>query len=68
MGKEPTKMQEMQETQAQFLVKKVLWRRKMAAHFSIIAWRIHGQRSLVGYSPWGQKESAKTEANEHKYV
>ena len=22
----------------------------------------HGQRSLVGYSPWGHKESATTEA------
>ena len=27
-----------------------------AAHSSILAWRIHGQRSLVGYSPWGHKE------------
>jgi len=24
----------------------------------------HGQRSLVGYSPWGRKESDKTEATE----
>ena len=23
----------------------------MAAHTSILAWKIHGQRSLVGYSP-----------------
>ena len=23
----------------------------MATHFSILAWRIHGQRSLAGYSP-----------------
>ena len=23
----------------------------MATHFSILAWRLHGQ-SLVGYSPW----------------
>ena len=23
----------------------------MATHFSILAWEIHGQRSLVGYSP-----------------
>ena len=29
----------------------------MAAHSSVLAWRIHGQRSLVGYSPWGRKES-----------
>ena len=25
----------------------------------------HGQRSLVGYSPWGHKESDVTEATEH---
>ena len=27
----------------------------------------HGQRSLVGYSPWGCKESNTTEATEHTY-
>ena len=32
-----------------------------AAHASIVAWEIHGQRSLVGYSPWGRKESDTTE-------
>ena len=26
---------------------------EMAAHSSILAWKIHGQRSLMGYSPWG---------------
>ena len=24
----------------------------METHYSILAWRNHGQRSLVGYSPW----------------
>ena len=24
-------------------------------HSSILDWEIHGQKSLVGYSPWGQK-------------
>ena len=33
---------------------------KMATHSSILAWKIHGQRSLVGYSPWGCKESDTT--------
>ena len=33
----------------------------MATHSSILAWRIPGQRSLVGYSPWGRKESDMTE-------
>ena len=31
-------------------------------HSSTLAWRIpHGQRSLVGYSPWGCNESDTTE-------
>ena len=32
----------------------------MATHSSILAWEIHGQMSLVGYSPWGCKESDTT--------
>jgi len=28
----------------------------MATHSSICAWEIHGQGTLVGYSPWGFKE------------
>ena len=35
--------------------------KEMAKHSSILAWRIHGQRSLVGYSPWGPEKSAVTE-------
>ena len=30
-------------------------------HSSILAWEIHGQRSLAGYSPWGRKELGVTE-------
>ena len=33
----------------------------MATHSIILAWQSHGQRSLVGYSPWGPKESDTTE-------
>ena len=33
----------------------------MATHSGILVWRIHGQRSLVGYSTWGHKESDTTE-------
>ena len=33
-----------------------------ANHSSILTWRIHVQRSLVGYSPWGHKELDMTEA------
>ena len=51
----------MQETQAQslnwedFLEKG--W--QLTAVF-ILAWRVHEQRILVGYSPWGCKESNTT--------
>ena len=29
----------------------------MATHFSIVAWELHGQRSLVVYSPWDHKRA-----------
>ena len=35
--------------------------KEMATHSSIFAWKIHGWRNLVGYSPWGSKESDTTE-------
>ena len=41
------------------LVGKIPWRR-MATDSSTLAWRIPW-RSLVGYSPWGHKESDTTE-------
>ena len=33
----------------------------MAIRSSILAWRIHGQRSLAGCNPWGPKESDTNE-------
>ena len=30
--------------------------KEMATHSSILAWEIHGQGSLVGYSPWNRKK------------
>ena len=29
--------------------------KEMATHCSILAWKSHGQRSLVGYTRWGHK-------------
>jgi len=29
--------------------------KSMAIYCSILVWEIHGQRSLVVYSPWGHK-------------
>ena len=28
----------------------------VAPHSSTLAWKTHGWRSLVGYSPWGRNE------------
>ena len=33
----------------------------MATHSVFLPGKSHGQRSLVGYSPWGHKESDMTE-------
>ena len=46
----------MQETQVQSLGWEDLLEKEMATHSSILASESHGQRSLVGYSPRGQKE------------
>ena len=41
----------------------------MATHSSILPGESHGQRSLVGYSPWACKESDMTERlSTHTYV
>ena len=37
-----------------------LLEKEMATHSSILARKSHGWRSLVGYSPWGRKESDTT--------
>ena len=42
----------MQETQIQSLGWEDLLEKKMATHFSILAWKVHGQSNLVGYGPW----------------
>ena len=46
----------MQDTWVQFLGREDPLEEEMATHSSILAWRIHGQRNLVGYSLWGHKE------------
>ena len=44
-----------QENQVQSLGREDPLEKGMATHSRILAWRIHGQRSLAGYSPWGRK-------------
>ena len=38
-----------------------IWRRKWQSTPVFLPGESHGQRSLVGYSPWGHKESDMTE-------
>ena len=42
----------MQETLVQFLGQEDPLDKEVATHSNILAWRIPGQRSLAGYSPW----------------
>ena len=43
------------------LVWKIPWRREWLPTSVFSTGDSHGQRSLVGYSPWGHKESDRTE-------
>ena len=54
-------MQEMQETKFWSLGWENPLEKEMATHSSILAGESHGQRSLVGYSPWICKPLNKTE-------
>ena len=50
-----------QETWVQFLGWEDCWTRKWQPTPVFLPGKSHGQRSLVGYSPWGYKESDMTE-------
>ena len=49
------------ETWVLFLGQEDPLEKEMTTHSSTLVWKIHGLRSLVGYSPWGLKESDTTE-------
>ena len=50
----------MQETQVPSLGQEDPLEEEMATHSSVLTWRTQ-RRNLVGYSPWGRKESDTTE-------
>ena len=54
-------MPAMQETEFDPWVRKILWRREWLSPTVFLPGELCGQRSLVGYSPWGCKESDMTE-------
>ena len=51
----------MQKTCVQPWVRKIPWRREWLPTPVFLSGEFHGQRSLAGYSPWGHKESDRTE-------
>ena len=51
----------MQETPNDPWVGKIPWRRAWQPTPVFLPGKFHEQRSLVGYSPWGHKESDRTE-------
>ena len=54
-------LQVMQEMWVPSLDWEDLLEEEMATHSSILAWEISIDRGAWGYSPWGHKESDKTE-------
>ena len=57
----------MQGTQVHPWVQKIPWRREWQSSPEFLPGESHGQRSLVGYSPYGHKESDTTELTEHTH-
>ena len=55
----------MQETWVCSLGQEDPLKKAMATYSSMLAWRIHGQKSLAGYSPWCHKELDTTESLTH---
>ena len=51
----------LQETPVQLLGWEDLLEKEMAIHSGILAREFCGQRSLVGYTPWGHKKSDMTD-------
>ena len=60
--------QELQEAWVQSLGGEDPWEEGMATHSSNLAWKIHGKRSMVGYSLQGCKESDTTERTQHAHT
>ena len=59
-------MQETQEMQVRSLGQEDPLEKGMATHSNILAWIIPWTEGPGDYSPWGRKESDKTEATEHR--
>ena len=49
-------------------VRKILWRRAWQPTLLFLPGESHEQRNLVGYSPWGRKESNVIEVTWHTHT
>ena len=49
-------------------VRKIPWKKEWLPTVVFFPGESHGQRSLVGYSPWGHKESDTTERLTHTHT
>ena len=58
----------MQETQVRSLGQEDSLEKGMAIHSSVLAWKIPWTEEPASYSPWGHKESDRTEQTEHTVV
>ena len=58
----------MQETQVRSLHWEDPLEKEMATTSVFLPGKSHGQRSLVGYSPWGREESDTTERAHYHYL
>ena len=56
----------MQEMQVRSLGQEDPLKMEMTTHFSILAWKIHVQRNLAGYSSWGHKRVRHDLANKQQ--
>ena len=66
-GKEPT-CRSCRRRRFDPCVGEIPWRRAGQPTLVFLPGESHGQRSLVGYSPWGRKESDTTEAGMHTHT
>ena len=58
-------MKEMEETQVSSLDQKDFLKEEMATHSTFLPGRAHGQRRLVGYSPWVRESDTADGLDRH---
>ena len=67
-GKLPVHAGDLRDVGSIYGVGKIPWRRQWLPTPVFLPGESHRQRSLVGYSPWGRKESDMTEVTWHAFM